>query len=72
MSPQQAAIRASTEVRLATPSRAATNAPKMPREKEGDDQRAEADERPFEDDVRALGKKLEQEGEADNEIKKPP
>ena len=44
----------------------------MPRAKDGHQKRAEADEHPFEDDVRAFRGEREQKREADHEIKKPP
>ena len=44
----------------------------MPREKEGHQKRAEAHERPFENDIRAFGGEGEQKREADREIKKAP
>ena len=44
----------------------------MPRAKEGDDQRAQGHERPLDDDVRPFGRKSEQEGEANREIKESP
>ena len=44
----------------------------MPRAKEGQDQRAKAEARPFEHDVRPFGRKLEQKREADQQIEKSP
>ena len=44
----------------------------MAREEEGHQKRAQAHERPFERDIRALGGEGEQKREADREIKKAP
>ena len=44
----------------------------MPRAKDGDNQRAQAEEHPFEDDVGPFRGKLEQKREADREVKEPP
>ena len=43
----------------------------MPGAKEGHGQRAQAEERPFENDVRAFGGKLEQKREANGELRNP-
>ena len=44
----------------------------MPRQIERDEERAEADKRPFDDDIRPFGRKSEQKRETDGEIKKTP
>ena len=44
----------------------------MPRAKEGDEQRAQANEPPFDDHIRPFGRKSEQEDEANREVKEPP
>ena len=46
--------------------------PEMPRAKEGDEQRAQANEPPFDDHIRPFGRKSEQEDEANREVKEPP
>ena len=43
----------------------------MPRAKEGHEERAQAEERPFKDDVRPFGGKLEQKPEADGRLRNP-
>jgi hypothetical protein len=48
------------------------HAPKMLGAKEGEDQRAQTDEHPFEDDVRSFRGKLEQKRKANSEIKEAP
>jgi hypothetical protein len=44
----------------------------MPRAKEGNDQRAQTDEHPFEDDVRSFLGEIKEKREADGEIKEAP
>jgi hypothetical protein len=44
----------------------------MVRQKDGDEERAQADERPFEDDLRPLGCKSAKQSEPNRQIKEAP